>query len=67
MHPLPNDFLATIGDLDITASETDQPSNLVESSAHEKFPNGIIIKLILDYTGDEINYVVSNLFSDCEY
>ena len=73
MHPLPNDFISTVGDLDITASDSeadqinqirsDQQSRLVESFAHEKFPNGIVIKLILDYTGDEINYVVIHRFN----
>ena len=58
MHPLPDDFVHTIGDLDVTA-DTDKKSRLIETSLDEKFPNGIIIKLILDYTGDEINYVVS--------
>ena len=57
MQPIPDDFSKLVGDLDITIPESEKEIKQIETYSYEKFPNGIVIKLI-DYSSDEINYMV---------
>lgn len=59
LHPIPDDFIKLVGDLDITVPESERETKLIETYSYEKFPSGIAIKLI-DYSSDEINYVVDD-------